>query len=119
MTKIRALLAVIFMTCRLLLGSVTVSAAQISQTALAARDVAVRKGQEIDFIFSLGSYVDMKKGIHTVKGKERWSLIQMFLRNWRKDILSRLIPGRASIIIRRTDSLFCSGGQAVWTAGKF
>ncbi len=68
MSKIRALLTVLLMTCGLLLGSVTASAAEIPSPSLLAGDTAVRKGQEIEFTFSLDSYAGIKTGINALKG---------------------------------------------------
>lgn len=56
MAKIRALLAVWIITCGLLLGSTTVSAAEVGEPGLSAGDAFVRKGQEITFVFSLEGY---------------------------------------------------------------
>lgn len=68
MTRIRALLAVFIMTCGLLLGSMAVFAAEIQAPELSANGETVRKGQEIEFVFSLDGYDDIKTGINTVKG---------------------------------------------------
>ena len=68
MTKIRALLAAFIMACGLLLGMAAVSNAEIKEPGLAANDVTVRSGQEIEIVFSLDGYNDIKTGINSVKG---------------------------------------------------
>ena len=68
MTKIRALLAVFIMTCGLLLGSAAVFAAEIQTPGLSAGGETVRKGQKVEFVFSLNGFDDIKTGINTVKG---------------------------------------------------
>ena len=68
MAKIRALLAILTITCGLLLGSIAVSAAEISKPGLSAGDTSVRAGQEMEFVFSLDGYYDIQTGINTIKG---------------------------------------------------
>lgn len=68
MAKIRALLAVCILVCGLLLGSTSVSAAEIKAPGLSASGTSVRTGQEIEFVFSLDGYEEIETGIHTVKG---------------------------------------------------
>lgn len=68
MIKIRALLAAFIMTCGLLLGSTAVAAEEIRQPVLETGDTTVRKGQEIEFVFSLDNYGERKTGINTLKG---------------------------------------------------
>ena len=68
MAKIRTLLAVWIITCGLLLGSTTVSAAEVGQPGLSAGDTFVRKGQEITFVFSLDGYREITTGIQAVQG---------------------------------------------------
>ena len=59
MAKIRTLLAVWIITCGLLLGSTTVSAAEVGQPGLSAGDTFVRKGQE-DLKEKVDAYIDEK-----------------------------------------------------------
>lgn len=68
MTKMRVLLAVFIMVCGLLWGSVSVSAVEIRESRLVAGAATVRKGQEVEFVFSLDGYNDIKTGINAVKG---------------------------------------------------
>ena len=68
MIKIRALLAAFIMTCVLLLGSTAVAAEEIRQPVLETGDTTVRKGQKIEFVFSLDNYGERKTGINTLKG---------------------------------------------------
>ena len=68
MTKIRALLAVLMITCGLLLGSTTVSAAEVVEPGLSAGDALARKGQEITFVFSLEGYREISTGLQAILG---------------------------------------------------
>lgn len=68
MAKIRTLLAVWIITCGLLLGSTTVSAAEVGQPGLSAGDTFVRKGQEVTFVFSLEGYREISTGIQALQG---------------------------------------------------
>ncbi len=68
MIKIRALLAVFLVTCGLLLGSTAVAAIEVIQPVLVAGDTTVRKGQEIEFVFSLDGNDDTNTGVNALKG---------------------------------------------------
>lgn len=68
MAKIRALLAALILTCGLLLGSTTVSAAEVNQPGLSTGSTTVQKGQEITFLFSLDGYEEIQSGINAIQG---------------------------------------------------
>ena len=68
MARLRAFLAAVIFICGFLFTSTVVLGAEVRESALTVGQTTVRKGQKVDFVFSLGGYENVKSGINAVKG---------------------------------------------------
>ena len=62
MGRVRALLAALVTVCGLLLGAVEVLAAETGKLEITSGGTVIRDGQEIEVIFSLEGFSEIKSG---------------------------------------------------------
>ncbi len=68
MKRIRALVAVIMITYGLLWGGTDVLAANTANLEILSGDTIIRKGEEIELLFSLDGYDEIQDGVNALKG---------------------------------------------------
>ena len=68
MGRVRALLAALVTVCGLLLGAVEVLAAETGKLEITSGGTVIRDGQEIEVIFSLEGFSEIKSGVNALKG---------------------------------------------------
>lgn len=68
MARLKAFLAAAIFICGFLFTSTVALGAEVRESSLTAGLTTVRKGQEVDFVFSLVGYENVKLGINAVKG---------------------------------------------------
>lgn len=68
MRKIKALAAVLFALCIIVLGGIEIQAASVEGIQITSENTAVRKGDQIEVFFALSGYTDIQTGVNAIKG---------------------------------------------------
>lgn len=68
MRKIKALSAVLFALCIMVLGGMETQAASVEGMQITSENTAVRKGDQMEVSFALSGYADIQTGVNAIKG---------------------------------------------------
>ena len=98
------MLAACIIACGLLWGSTEVSAANTGKLEIVSGDSTIRKGEEIELLFSLDGYDAIENGVNALKGTLQYDS-DVFLEAAQTD-LETLNAWDVYIIIRKMGSWF-------------